>query len=86
MPRPEMTEREIRQTITACRVSAWADPTPDNLRVPLWNAYDVMRQQRREIVALRERIARQAAVLERTELDLEQLRRATYGEQRGGAA
>ena len=84
--RPEMSERDIRETQADCRRAAWADPTPDWLRVPLWSACDAMRQLRRENAALRERLARQAAVLERAELDLEQMRRAMYGGQRGGAA
>lgn len=86
MPRPEMSEREIRDVVASCRLAAWADPTPDDLRVPLWGACDALRQQRREIATLRERLARQALHLERAELELEQMRRAMYGGQRGGAA
>lgn len=69
--RPEMSADDIRETIASCRRAAWADPTPDDLRVPLWNAYDALRQQRSEIVTLRERLARQALHLERAELALQ---------------
>ena len=84
--RPEMTPREIRDTLCDLRVYAWADETPDELRVPMWNAYDAMRQQRRENEALKVRLVTQAAALERAELDVDALRRVAFGSQKGGAA
>jgi hypothetical protein len=84
--RPEMTESEIIGTIRDLRRHAWADPTPDDLRVPMWNAADAIRQQRREIESLKRRLARQALHLERAELDAEVMRRAAFGGQKGGAA
>jgi len=84
--RPEMTPREIRDTLRELRVYAWADETPDHLRVPMWNAYDALRQQRRENEALKARLVTQAVALERAELDVDALRRVAFGSQKGGAA
>jgi hypothetical protein len=39
-----------------------------------------------QVKDLRERLARQALHLERAELDAEIMRRAAFGEQKGGAA
>ena len=87
MPRrPDMTPREIRDTLRELRVYTWADPTPDHLSVPMWNAYDAMRQQRREIEALKARLVTQAVALERAELDVDALRRVAFGGQKGGSA
>jgi hypothetical protein len=81
-----MTQADITKTLAACRKRAWDDDTDDRSRVVIWDAYDLLRHMRRELRDRDARLVRQAALLERVERDVEILRRAKYGPQKGGAA
>ena len=81
-----MTDREVLAAIWATRRRSWEDSTDDASRLVLERAYDAMRVMRHGIKERDERLARQAVLLERAELDVEALRRLAYGPQRGGAA
>jgi hypothetical protein len=81
-----MTDREITAAHAACRRRSWEDSTDDASRLVLERAGDAIGELRRRVRDLRDRLARQALHLERAELDAEIMRRAAFGEQRGGAA
>ncbi len=81
-----MTDREILAAIWATRRRSWDDDTDDASRLVLERAYDAMRVMRHAIKERDARLARQAVLVERAELDLESLRRVAYGPQKGGAA
>jgi bifunctional DNA-binding transcriptional regulator/antitoxin component of YhaV-PrlF toxin-antitoxin module len=81
-----MTDREITAAHAACRRRSWDDSTDDDSRIVLERAGDAMTELRRRVRDLRHRLARQAMHLERAELDAEIMRRAAFGEQKGGAA
>jgi hypothetical protein len=81
-----MTDREITAAHAACRRRSWDDSTDDASRLVLERAGDAIGELRRRVRDLRERLARQAIALERAELDAEIMRRAAFGEQKGGAA
>ena len=81
-----MTRREIAAIHAACRRRSWEDSTDDASRLVLERACDAIGQLRREVRDLQHRLSRQAIHLERAELDAEIMRRAAFGEQKGGAA
>ena len=81
-----MTSREITAVHAACRRRSWENSTDDASRLVLERAGDAISQLRREVRDLQHRLSRQAIHLERAELDAEIMRRAAFGEQKGGAA
>jgi hypothetical protein len=81
-----MTNREINAIHSACFRRSWDDDTDDASRVVFEQASLAITALKSQVKDMRERLARQALHLERAELDAEVMRRAAFGEQKGGAA
>lgn len=81
-----MTKREINAIHSAVFRRSWDDDTDDVSRLVLEQASQAITALKRQLKDMRERLARQALHLERAELDAEIMRRAAFGEQKGGAA
>ena len=81
-----MTNREITAIHAACRRRSWEDSTDDASRLVLERAGDAITVLKAQVKERDERLARQALHLERAELDAEMMRRAAFGNQKGGAA
>jgi hypothetical protein len=81
-----MTRREINAIHSACFRRSWDDDTDDASRVVFEQASLAMTVLKSQVKERDERLARQAIALERAELDAEIMRRAAFGEQKGGAA
>jgi hypothetical protein len=81
-----MTRREINAIHSACFRRSWDDDTDDESRIVLEQASQAITALKRQLKDRDARLARQAVALERAELDAEIMRRAAFGEQKGGAA
>jgi hypothetical protein len=81
-----MTRSEINAIHSAVFRRSWDDDTDDESRIVLEQASQAITALKSQVKDLRERLARQALQLERAELDAEIMRRAAFGEQKGGAA
>jgi len=81
-----MTKREINAIHSAVFRRSWDDDTDDASRIVLERASQAMTALKAQVKDRDERLARQAVALERAELDAEIMRRAAFGEQKGGAA
>jgi len=81
-----MTKREINAIHSAVFRRSWDDDTDDVSRLVLEQASQAITALKRQLKDRDARLARQAVALERAELDAEIMRRAAFGEQKGGAA
>jgi hypothetical protein len=81
-----MTRREINAIHSQVFRRSWDDDTDDESRIVLELASQAITALKRQVKDRDERLARQAIALERAELDSEIMRRAAFGEQKGGAA